>query len=204
MTLNLNDAGRQRGFDLIPAGTIATVQMIIRPGGAGEGGWLKRSADGGSEALDCEFTVVDTVYAKRKIWMLLTLNGTTDGHAEAGIISRALLRAIAESAFDIKPNDVSEAAQQKRDKIDFPDFNNLRFIARIFIEKSKDPAYADKNRLEAVTPDQKVWKPVEQLPVSTQMGLPGVAGAVAPTQAAAPGKPAQAIARPAWAAQRQE
>ena len=83
MTLNLNDAGPQRSFDLIPAGTIATVQMMIRPGGAGEGGWLKRSADGGSEALDCEFVVVDTDYAKRKIWMLLTLRGTTDGHAEA-------------------------------------------------------------------------------------------------------------------------
>ena len=58
--------------------------MTVRAGGAGEGGWLKRSADGGSEALDCEFVVVDTEYAKRKIWMLLTLNGTTDGHAEAG------------------------------------------------------------------------------------------------------------------------
>ena len=152
--------------------------------------------------MDCEFVVVDTDYAKRKIWMLLTLRGTTDGHAEAGIISRSLLRAIVESAFDIKPNDVSEAAQQKRDRIDFPDFNNLRFIARIVIEKSKDPAYPDKNRLEAVTPDLKAWKPVEQLPVSTQIGLPGVAGVAAPTQAAAPGKPAQAIARPAWAAQR--
>jgi hypothetical protein len=200
MTLNLNDAGPQRSFDLIPAGTIATVQMIIRPGGTGEGGWLKRSADGGSEALDCEFVVVDTQYAKRKIWMLLTLNGTTDGHAEAAGISRTLLRAIVESAFDIKPNDVSEDAQQKRDRIDFPDFNNLRFIARIGIEKSKDPAYPDKNRLEAVTPDLKAWKAVEQLPVSTQTGLPGAA----PTLTAAPGTPAQAIARPAWAAQRQK
>ncbi len=28
--LNLNDAPLQRSFDLIPAGTIATVQMVIR------------------------------------------------------------------------------------------------------------------------------------------------------------------------------
>ena len=114
-----------------------------------------------------------------------------------------MLRAIVESAFDIKPNDVSEAAQQKRDRIDLADFNNLRFIARISIEKSKDPAYPDKNRLEAVTPDLKAWKAVEQLPASTQMGLPGVAGVAAPTPATAPGKPAQAIARPAWGAEPQ-
>ena len=73
--------------------------MIIRPGGAGEDGWLKRSADGGSEGLDCEFTVVDTEYAKRKIWQFMILNGTTDGHAKAAEISRALLRGIVESAF---------------------------------------------------------------------------------------------------------
>jgi hypothetical protein len=192
-TLNLNDAGPQRSFDLIPAGTIVTVQMLIRNGGVGEDGWLKRSADGGSEGLDCEFTVVDGEYAKRKIWQLMLLNGTSDGHSKAGEISRAFLRAVLESARDIKPNDVSEAAQSKR-KAEIADFQNLRFIARIGIEKSKDPTYPDKNRLQAVTPDEKQWKAVEQLPV--QMGLPGVpAGAGAPASA----KPAQAITRPDWA-----
>jgi hypothetical protein len=196
--LNLNDAGPQRNFGPIPANTIATVQMIIRMGGAGEGGWLKRSADGGSEGLDCEFTVVDTEYAKRKIFQFMVLNGTTDGHAKAAEISRALLRGIVESAFGIKPDDLSEGAQQKR-KVDLAGFNNLRFIARISIEKSKDPAYDDKNKVSAVTPDMKVWKAVEQLPASSQTGLPGVAGVAAPPPATASGKPAQAIARPAWA-----
>src|SRR6478672_8977590 len=148
--LNLNDAAPQRGFNLIPTGKILPVQMTIRPGGAGEGGWLKRSADGGSEGLDCEFTVLDTEYAKRKIFQFTITGGTTDGHAKAAEIFRTLLRGIVESAFGIKPDDTSEAAQQKRSRMDVADFNNLRFIARISIEKSKDPAYDDKNKLTAV------------------------------------------------------
>jgi hypothetical protein len=195
--LNLNDAP-QRSFDLIPAGTIATVQMVIRAGGCGEDSWLKRFGDGSAEGLDCEFTVVDGEYVKRKVWQTMILSGATDGQAQAAEISRKLLRGIVESAFGIRPDDASEAAQQKR-KVDLAGFNNLRFIARITIEKSRDPAYDDKNKVSAVTPDMKVWKAVEQLPASSQTGLPGVIGVAAPPQAATPGKPAQAIARPAWA-----
>ena len=191
MTLDLNDAGPQRGFDLIPAGTIATVQMVVRAGGVGEDGWLKRSANGNSEGLDCEFTVVDGEYAKRKIWQLMLLSGTTDGHAKAAEISRALLRGILESARNIKPGDVSEEAAIKR-KADIGDFNNLRFIARISIEKSKDPQYPDKNRLEAITPDQRQWVAVEQ--IAKQVELPGMA-----PEASAAAKPAQPVNRPAWA-----
>ena len=198
MTLNLNDAGPQRSFDLIPANTIATVQMLIRPGGCGEGGWLKRFGDGSAEGLDCVFTVVDSEYAKRKVWQTMILSGTTDGHAKAAEISRALLRGIIESAFNIKPNDLSEAAQKKR-TADLADFNNLRFIARISIEKSRDPAYDDKNKVSAVTPDMKGWRAVEQLPSSAQTGLPGVVGVAAPAQPTAPATPGQAITRPDWA-----
>ena len=56
---DFNDADTQRNFDVIPDGTIATVRMKVRPGNAGEGGWLRRSKDGISEALDCEFVVLD-------------------------------------------------------------------------------------------------------------------------------------------------
>jgi len=196
--LDLNNAPPRRSFDLIPAGTIVTVQMVIRAGGAGEEGWLKRFSDGNAEGLDCEFTVVGGKYANRKIWQTMILSGTSDGHAKAGEISRTLLRGIAESAFNIRPDDLSEAAQQKR-RMNIADFNNLRFIACIKIEKSRDPNYDDKNKLEAVTPNMKAWSAVEQLPASAQMGLPGVAGApVAPAHTAS-AKPAQAITRPNWA-----
>ena len=90
-------AGEQRSLDVIPANTICTLQMTVRPGGAGDGGWLRRANNGGSEGLDCEFVVVDEPYAKRKVWQLFTLNGTTKGHADAGEISRNTLRRILKS-----------------------------------------------------------------------------------------------------------
>jgi len=46
--LDFNTAGEQRSFDVIPANTTVTLQLTIRPGNAGDGGWLKRSADGAS------------------------------------------------------------------------------------------------------------------------------------------------------------
>jgi hypothetical protein len=196
MTIDLNEAGPLRHFGLIPSGTIVSVQMTIRPGGAGENGWLKRSADGGSEAIDAEFTIVDNEeYAGRKVWQLMLLNGTTDGHAKAAEISRSSLRAIVESARNIRPDDNSEAAQQKR-RVNLADFCGLCFIAKVTIEKSRDPAYPDKNRLQPVTPDMRGWHAVEQVPVLTQ---PGGVSVAAPQQAAASSKPAQAITRPAWA-----
>jgi hypothetical protein len=199
--LNLNDADPQRGFDLIPAGTICTLQMTIRMGGAGEDGFLTRFAEGACEGLDCEFVVVDGEYAKRKIWQNLILAGTTDGHGKAGEISRTTLRSICESAFGITPDDTSEAAQARRN-LDLADFQNLRFVARVGIEKSKNPAYGDSNKVYAITPDQKQWQTVEQIPAAAQGTFSGMAGApAAPARTAAPTKPAtaQAVGRPDWA-----
>ena len=76
---DFNDADTQRKFAVIPAGTIATVRMTVRPGSAGEGGWLRRSNDGNSEALDCEFVVLDGPFGKRKLWSLFTVAGSTQG-----------------------------------------------------------------------------------------------------------------------------
>ena len=70
MALDFNTAGAQRSFDTIPDGTIAVVQLKIRPGNAGEGGWLKRSKDGKAEGIDAEFIVVEGEYTKRKFWAL--------------------------------------------------------------------------------------------------------------------------------------
>jgi hypothetical protein len=56
---DFNDAGDQRSFDAIPAGTIVLLSMTVRPGGAGKDGWLKKSRDGLSERLDCECTVLE-------------------------------------------------------------------------------------------------------------------------------------------------
>jgi hypothetical protein len=165
---DFNDAEKQRSMEVIPHGTVATVQIKIRPGSAGEGGWLKRSKDGNSEALDCEFLVVGGDHEKRKFWDLMTLAGTTSGHAQAAEISRAKLRAILECARGIQPNDTSEAARQGRQITSYGDLDGLRCIVKIGVEKggqkaNGDGAFPDKNRiLEVITPDKKEWQKLEQ------------------------------------------
>ena len=135
--LDFNTAGEQRSFDVIPARTICILQLTIRRGGAGDDGWLKRSQDGNSEGLDCEFTVTEGQYAKRKLWQLFTLRGTTPGHAEAGEISRNTLRAILESARGIKPNDTSEVAQAARKVSGWADFDQISFMAQLGVKPAQ-------------------------------------------------------------------
>jgi len=189
---DFNNAGPQRSQDVIPAGTIATLHLTVRPGNAGEGGWLRRSKDGNSEGLDCEFTVVDGPFAKRKCWTLFTLFGTAPNHATAGEISASRLRAILESARGIRPDDNSDAARKARQTASYGDFDGLRFIARIGVEAPQN-GYKSKNKLdEVITPERKEWRAIEQ---------------VAKDATSAPAQPAQPaianaptkIERPKWA-----
>jgi hypothetical protein len=191
MAYDFNNAQEQREGGLIPDGTIAVVHMTVRPGNAGEGGWLKRSKTSDSQALDCEFTIVDGPHAKRKFWSLFTVEGTTEGHAKAGEISASRLRGILESARGIRPDDESEAAKNGRRVTSWGDFDGIRFVAKIGIEHAKkDSGYKDKNTLDAaVTPDRKAWVKVEQVAKTTMAPQ-----AMAAQQAAAP-----AAGKPAWA-----
>jgi hypothetical protein len=192
MAYDYTDAPEQRGNELIPADTVATVQLTIRPGGAGQGGLLVRSKDGLCEMLDMEFVVVDGPHAKRKLWERAIIKGTTDGHAKAAEISRGKLRAILESARGIKPNDTSKEAREAR-TAELGDFDGLRFIAKIGIEKGRpkndgsSENYADRNHIAAViTPDRRDWHAVEQ--------VPRPAGSVAGDSAVV-----VPISKPAWA-----
>jgi hypothetical protein len=192
MAYDYTDAPEQRGNELIPADTVATVQLTIRPGGAGEGGLLKRSKDGACEMIDAEFVIVDGPHAKRKLWENLVIAGTTDGHAKAAEISRGKLRAILESARGIKPNDTSKEAREAR-TAELGDFDGLRFIAKIGIEKGRPKndgtgeSYPDRNTIAAViTPDRKDWHTVEQVPRPARP-VAGDSAVVVP------------IAKPVWA-----
>jgi hypothetical protein len=186
VSYDFNDADTQR--NVIPAGTIATVRMTIRPGSAGEGGWLRRSKDGNSESLDCEFVVVDGPFTKRKVWSLFTVAGSTPGHAEAAKISAGMLRAILESARGIKPDDKSDTAKEARRIKSYGDLNGLTFVARIGVEPPQN-GYKAKNRLDhVVTPDEKAWHPAAQEPVAARPAEPG-------EHASTPAK----INRPDWA-----
>lgn len=193
---DFNNASEQREGGLIPPETIATVHMTVRPGNAGEGGWLKRSKDGSSMGIDAEFTVVDGAYAKRKFWKLFTMEGATENHQKAGDISASQLRAILESARGVRPDDESENAKAARRVASLADFNGIRFIAKIGIEKGKD-GYKDKNALDAaITPDRKTWHKVEQVAQSNQTGFvqAGTPAANVVAKAATP------AGKPSWAA----
>jgi hypothetical protein len=183
---DFNDAGPQKSFDVIPADTIATLHMTVRPGGAGEGGWLRRSKAGDSEALDCEFTVVDGEFAKRKFWTLFTISGTTEGHAQAADISRRRLRAILESARGIKPDDESETAKQARRTGSWGDCDQLRFIGRIGREPANGQYRAKNILLEVITPERKQWHHVEQVAKAPSDKTSAPSAAPVPAQTARP------------------
>lgn len=197
--MDFNSADEQKAMGgLIPNNTQATVHVTVRPGGHGEGGWLKRSRQGDSLALDLEFTVVDGPYAKRKLWELWTVDGTSEGHAKARDISGSRIRALLESANGIRPDDESDHAKARRRIATWGDLDGLRVPVMIYIEKGgKDEKsgteYKDKNRIsEIITPDRRSWVKLEQIPRQTAM-------AVQPAVAAQANANGQKAARPAWA-----
>jgi hypothetical protein len=192
MALDFNNAGEQRSGDLMPEGTICPVHLTVRPGSSGEGGWLKRSKDGGSMSLDCEFTVTEGPHAKRKFWSLMLVEGTTEGHQKASEISAARIRAMLESAHGIRPDDESDAAKNKRRLANWGDLNDIRFVAKVGVEKGKD-GYKDKNTLaEVMTPDRKQWAKLEQ--PARQQGFQPIGNAAAAVVAKA-----ATTVKPAWA-----
>lgn len=184
--LDFNNAGKQTDeFDLIPDGTIVPVQMTLRPGNAGEGGWLKRSKSQECQMLDAEFVVLEGPYARRKFWSMLVVDGTTEGQQKVAEISVARIRAMLESARGIKPADDSADALERRRVTSYGDLDNLRFWGVVGIEKGKD-GYKDKNVLEkVVTPDRSDWRQLDQVKATGSMAktAPKASGA-APSWAA--------------------
>ena len=190
MTLNFNDAGPQQNFEVIPEGTVATLQLTVRPGGAGPDGQLRRSKDGNSEALDCELVVVDGPHANRKLWSLMTVAGTTQGHAKAGEISRSRIRAILESARGIRPDDKSPTAEKARQIESYADLDGLNFIGRIGVEPARGEFKAKNTLDEVITPDRKSWRKPPEPVVKPKAGT--AQGALSLPAAAA-------IEKPTWA-----
>lgn len=187
---DFNDAGTQRNFDVIPANTLCTVQMNIKPGGVGPDGCLT-AADtslGHSENLVCEFTVIDGEYTKRKIFARYTLTG--QNHAESIRISRQTLRAMLDAANGLDPKDKSEATEAKRRIASLRDFDFLRFDVIVGVDPPNKGYQAKNKILEIVVPGHAHWKQIQQLDRNT-------ASVTSPTPSPTPS--AGAIARPAWA-----
>lgn len=159
MSFDFGNAATQSGNTLIPKNTIARLVMSLRPGGHGEGGWLRQNKAGNALMLDCEFTVAEGEFARRKFWSLFTVEGETEGQQKAVEISRSNIRAILESARNVKPSDLSADAAIKRRINSWGDLDGIEFIGIIGVEEDKTGQYGDKNRLSAaVTPDRKEYK----------------------------------------------
>lgn len=168
---DLNDVEPINSGELLPDGSFVKVMMAIRPGGV-DGyteigrGLLKASNAPGSDvlSLDCEFTIVEGPFAKRKFWQLFTVSGGKLDDKGASIgwnISKRIFRAMIDSALGLDPEDMSEAAKAKRQLRGLADLNGISFVAKVAVEPSKDPRYPDHNRLDhPVLPSEKEWRAV--------------------------------------------
>jgi hypothetical protein len=198
--LDLGSANKAQGLEVIPAGTLVELVMKIRPGNVGIDGLCKRSSKGDSEGVDSEYTVRGGEHDGRKLYAFHLLDGTTAGHAKAGDISRALLRAIFEAVNGIDPNDMSPETDARRNSATLSDFNGATFLATVDVEvggeRPEGGRYRDKNIIAKVLRvGDKGYRRLEQ-PASQP-----IERSVPPAAAAAPGgAPAvAAIARPNWA-----
>ena len=145
--LDFNTADNQNGFDVIPKGTLVNVRLKIKPGGYNEealswtGGYATRSQKSGAVYLNCEFTILDGKYAKRKVFSLIGLRSPKGEHW--GQMGRALCKAIINSAHGLRSDDMSPEAQQKRKITGLGDLNGVEFLAKI--DTDEDDYHGTKN-----------------------------------------------------------
>jgi hypothetical protein len=204
---DLNDAQPQMApaGELIPDGTFARVAMTIRPGGLNgatpaDAGVLKSS-----KLLDCEFTVVEGPYARRKFWHNFTVAGgkvDEKGQSKGWNIAKSAFRAMIDSALGLDPKDDSAAAKAKRVIQGLKQLDGIVFVARIMIEPASSSAYKDANKLaNVVTPDEPQYAAVmrgESVPPEPVNARPRKLEA--PVTAPAWASPAPDAGRTAWAA----
>jgi hypothetical protein len=201
MNFDFNDADPQMVFgDLIPDGTFAKLRMTIRAGGVDgaapmDARLLKASTTSDAKMLDCEFTVIEGPYAKRKLWQMFTVAGgklDEKGQSKGWNISKSIFRAMIDSALGLDPNDMSEAAKAKRIIQGLKQLDGITFVGRIMIEPSSNPQYKDVNRLaNVVVPGDSQYAAV----MRGEQVAPQPLNAKPKNQAA----PAAQTTRPAWA-----
>jgi hypothetical protein len=173
---DFNNAEQDKGYgELIPDGTIASVQMNIKPGNVGDGGWATPSKNGESVLLKCEFMVVDGQFAKRKFWKDFIIDGKTEGQKTAVAISKSHIRSIIEAMRSIDPADEGEEARKGRMIAGWQELDGVRFVAKVGIEKGKD-GYPDRNTLKSAIPSTSPqYRKLEQVGSSRLPGFDGPA-----------------------------
>ncbi|WP_439121383.1 hypothetical protein [Marivita sp.] len=214
MSFDLNDAGPQMApmGELIPDGTFAKVMMKLRPGGAHgasemDAGLLKASPHSDAKMLDCEFTVTEGPYARRKFWQNFTVAGgklDEKGQSKGWNISKSTFRAMIDSALGLKPDDLSESARSKRVIAGLKQLDGITFAARIMVEAPDNPNYRDSNKIaNVVLPNEPAYaaimrgetvspEPVNAPPRKSSAAVPAAWNAQAPAQTGWSNAPQQA------------
>jgi hypothetical protein len=162
--LDFNSADKQTNQgSVIPKNTVVPLQLNVRPGGAGPGGWLKRNNAGNALMLDCEFTVIGGEYERRKFWSHFVVEGESEGQKKAADITKQHIRAILESARGVEPSDESpDAIKARQLQNDYADLDGIRFVGVIGVQSQEN--YPDKNTLSViVTPGRKDYTKLEQI-----------------------------------------
>jgi hypothetical protein len=155
MTMNFNDAEQQTEFGIIPNNTIAKAVLTIRAGNDFSDPFLTRSKNGESTFLNCEFTILEGQFARRKVFDKIGIQGSDQWIN----IGKSRIRAILESAKNINPKDMSETAMANRKISSFDELNGLEPIIKIGVEHDRSGVYQDKNRvLSIITPDNSFYK----------------------------------------------
>jgi hypothetical protein len=185
--------------DLIRAGTIAAVVMRVIFGD-GVDGVLTPTKNGDAQLLKAEFTILEGEFAKRKLFASWLVMGSTDGQKSMAERYLAMLKRIIASAKYLDPNDKSPETIAKY-KMEYRDFDGLRFLAEIGVEAGKDGFEAKNVITRVITRDSPQWggrPPFDQNPPDSISGGPtggrpsgGASGGGAP--------PAAPIGKPSWA-----
>lgn len=183
---DFNNAEQQKGGGTIPANTMCRVRLELQGGGKGPdpNGLVHLSGSSEAQYLKIDLTVTHGQYAKRHIFENTMVGGVTD---QCVNISRTKFRSIIESAYGIKPDDLSPEAKAKRAISGFAQLHGLEFAIKVGLEKDKTGAYEDKNKILAViTPEHKQYAAI-MAGTDVGGGTPSVGTAPIPT------------AKPEWA-----
>lgn len=196
-TLDFNDAPEQTAFTLIPKGTLAKVRMTIKPGGYDDptqgwtGGYATQSEGTGAIYLMAEFVILEGEYAKRKLWSNIGLYSPKG--PEWGNMGRTFIRALLNSARNIKPDDLSPQAQTARRIQSFAELDGMDCVAIIDTEKD---SYNGANTLKNVI--KHIVEPNDQRYAALMHGQ--IVAVAQPSYApTAPKTTSPAGNKPAWA-----
>lgn len=170
----MRDFSGYTSVDLMPNKTIVLVQMNVVYG-AGTDNVLTPTKAGDAEMLKFEGVVLEGRHTKRKMFGNWLVEGSTEGQKQMAERYLGILKGILASARYVDPNDQSPEARAKL-TAEWRDFDGLRFLAEIGIEKGKD-GFEDKNIiLRAITRDMPQWgnrPPIEQIPSTGNGGSTG-------------------------------